>query len=129
MTTILPQAQELLSSILSQMPTVYQQETLQSIIAMFLEGQGHSLPHHCLTKSESAISRFFNHYNWSTRSVIRFVRQHILHLILSLFPRGRKPTLQVIIDLTTLEKTGKFSELDNLVRIYHSQKGLHIVVM
>jgi len=128
-TTILPQAEELLSSILKVMPTAYQQETLQSIIAMFLEGQGHSLPHHCLTKSESAISRFFNHYNWSTRSVIRFVRQHILNLILSLFPRGRKPTLQVILDLTTLEKTGKFPELDDLVRVYHSKKGLHIVVM
>lgn len=129
MNTILPQAQELLKLISESMPTVYQQETLQSIIALFLEGQGHSLPHHCTTKSESAISRFFNHYQWSTRSVIRLVRQHILNLILSLFPRGRKPTLQVILDLTTLEKTGKFPKLGDLVRVYHGKKGLHIVVI
>ena len=59
---ILSQTQELLHSLKQLMPTVYQQETLESILAMFLESQGHSLPHHCTTKSESAISRFFNHY-------------------------------------------------------------------
>ncbi len=61
------------------MPTLYQQETLESILALFLQGQGHSLPHHCSTKSESAISRFFNHYQWSTRSLIRTVRSCILN--------------------------------------------------
>lgn len=126
---ILSQSQELLNSLKQLMPTVYQQETLESILAMFLEGQGHSLPHHCTTKSESAISRFFNHYKWSTRSVIRTVRSLMLDLILSVFPKGRKPTLQVILDLTTLEKVGKFPHLKNLVRVYHGKKGLHIVVM
>ena len=50
-------------------------------------------------------------------------------MILSQRPRGRKPTLQVILDLTTLEKVGKFPELQDLVRVYHHKKGLHIVVM
>lgn len=58
MTPILPQAEELLSILKQLMPTMYQQETLESILALLLQGQGHSLPHHCLTKSESAISRF-----------------------------------------------------------------------
>ena len=93
---------------------------------MFLEGQGHSLPHHSTTKSESAISRFLNHYQWSTRSVIRSVRQVILDFLLSLFPKGRKPTLQVILDLTTLEKVGKFPHLQDLVRVYHGKKGLGV---
>ena len=74
MTPILPQAEELLSILKQLMPTMYQQETLESILALLLLGQGHSLPHHCLTKSESAISRFLNHYQWSTRSLIRTVR-------------------------------------------------------
>ncbi len=126
---ILSSCQDLLNTLKDLMPTVYQQETLESILAMFLEGQGHSLPHHSTTKSESAISRFFNHYQWSTRSVIRSVRQAILDLILSFFPKGRKPTLQVILDLTTLEKVGKFPHLKDLVRVYHGKKGLHIVVM
>ena len=76
---------------------------------MFLEGQGHSLPHHSTTKSESAISRFFNHYQWSTRSVILTVRSLVLDLILSVFPLGRKPTLQVILDLTTAGISGQVS--------------------
>jgi hypothetical protein len=52
MTPILPQAEELLSILKQLMPTMYQKETLESILALLLQGQGHSLPHHCLTKSE-----------------------------------------------------------------------------
>ena len=129
MKPILSQSQDLLNSLKQLMPTLYQQESLESILGIFLEGQGHSLPHHCTTKSESAISRFLNHYQWSTRSVIRTVRSLVLDLILSSFPRGRKPTLQVILDLTSLEKTGKFPHLKDLVRVYHGKKGLHIVVI
>jgi hypothetical protein len=58
-------------------------ETLESILGLFLQGQGNSVPHHCQTKSSSAISRFLNHYKWSTRSLIRMVRSCILNLILS----------------------------------------------
>lgn len=129
MTPILPQAEELLSILKQLMPTMYQQETLESILALLLQGQGHSLPHHCLTKSESAISRFLNHYQWSTRSLIRTVRSTILNLVLALRKRGRKPILQVMLDLTTLEKVGKFPYLQDRVRVYHHKKGLHIVVM
>jgi len=129
MNHILPQAEELLSTLKQIMPSIYQQETLESILGLFLKGQGNSVPHHCQTKSESAISRFLNHYKWSTRSLIRHVRSCILNLILSHRKKGRKPTLEVIIDLTTLEKVGNFPHLQNLVRVYHHKKGLHIVVM
>ena len=129
MNQILPQAEELLSTLKQLMPTIYQQETLESILGLFLQGQGHSLPHHCQTKSASAISRFLNHYQWSTRSLIRTVRSSILNLILSQRRKGRKPTLQVMLDLTTLEKVGQFPHLQELVRVYHHKKGLHIVVM
>ena len=49
--------------------------------------------------------------------------------ILSERQLGRKPFLQVIIDLTTLEKAGKFKGLENLIRVYHGKRGLHLVVM
>jgi hypothetical protein len=62
--TILPQVEELLSTLKDLMPTIYQKETFLSIIGLFLDGQGNAIPHHCHTKSESAISRFLNHYNW-----------------------------------------------------------------
>ena len=129
MNQILPQAEELLLALKQLMPTIYQQETLESLLGLFLSGKGNGLPHHCQTKSESAISRFLNYYNWSTRSVIRTIRAYILNFILSGRTQGRKPILQVILDLTTLEKVGKFPNLNNLVRVYNHQKGLHIVVM
>jgi hypothetical protein len=127
--TILPQVEELLSTVKELMPTIYQKETLESIFGLLLEGQGASVPHHCTTKSESAISRFLNHYQWSTRALIRTVRSFILNLLLSQKQKGRKPILQVILDLTTLEKVGKFPYLENLVRVYNHKKGLHIVVL
>ncbi len=129
MNHILPQAEELLSTLKQLMPSIYQQETLESILGLFLTGQGKSVPHHCQTKSSSAISRFLNHYKWSTRSLIRNVRSCILNLILSQRIKGRKPTLEVILDLTTLEKVGNFPHLQDLVRVYHHKKGLHIVVL
>jgi hypothetical protein len=57
---ILPQVEELLSTVKELMPTIYQKETLESILGLLLEGQANSVPHHCTTKSESAISRFLN---------------------------------------------------------------------
>lgn len=129
MNQLLPQTEELLSTLKQLMPTIYQQETLESILGLLLKGQGNSVPHHCQTKSASAISRFLNHYKWSTRSLIRTVRSCILNLIFSQRKKGRKPTLEVILDLTTLEKVGNFPHLQDLVRVYHHKKGLHIVVM
>lgn len=109
MENILPSAQQLVESLKELMPSLYQQETLQALLGLFLEGQGHSLPHHCQTKSESAISRFLNHYQWSTRAVIRAVRQAALNLIVSQCPKGRRPILQVVIDLTTKRESWKIS--------------------
>jgi len=42
---------------------------------------------------------------------------------------GRQPFLQVIVDLTTLEKIGKFKAFENLIRVYHGKRGLHLVVV
>ena len=104
MTSILPQTEELITTLKQIMPTIYQKETLESVLGLFLSGKGNGVPHHCQTKSESSISRFLNYYDWSTRSLIRTIRSYILTLILSQRIKGRRPILQVIIDLTTLEK-------------------------
>jgi hypothetical protein len=111
------------------MPSVYQQNSLQALLGLFLEGEGIPLPEHCETKSASALSWFLNKYNWATRQVITTVRQAILQQILSQPRVGRRPTLQVIIDLTTLEKTGKFKEFKDLIRVYNGKRGLHVVML
>ncbi len=77
METILALAQELVYVLSSLMPTPYQKDNLEAMLALFLEAQGHSIPEHSKTKSASALSRFLNINRWSTRSCIRTVRNHI----------------------------------------------------
>jgi hypothetical protein len=106
MAAILSQAQALVSGLQALMPSVYQQDSMQALLGLFLDAQGIPLPEHCKTKSASALSRFLNEYKWPTRQVIRAVRQAAQQQILSQPRIGRRPTLQVILDLTTLEKVG-----------------------
>jgi hypothetical protein len=111
------------------MPSKYQQQNLEAMLGLFLQAQGYPLPEHSKSKSASALSRFLNIYHWSTRSVIRTARSRIIQEILSHCPKGRKPCLQVIIDLTTLEKFGKFPQFKDLIRVYNGKRGLHLVVV
>lgn len=102
------------------------------MLALFLEAQGHPQPEHSQTKSPSAISRFLNIHPWSTREMIRIVRHHTLQTVLKMLSssgKGRKPFLQVIIDLTTLEKRGKFKAFEDLIKVYNGKRGLHLVVV
>ena len=117
MLSILAHAQTLVYTFLSLMPSVYQQENLETMLGLFLEAQGYPLPQHSKSKSPSALSRFLNVYDWSTRDVIRTARNRVIKEILSEQTLGRKPFLQVIIDLTTLEKFGKFKGFENLIRV------------
>jgi hypothetical protein len=55
------------------MPSVYQKASLNALLALFLEAQGHPLPQQTSVKSASSLSRFLNHYDWSTRRVIGMV--------------------------------------------------------
>lgn len=69
-------------TLLSLMPSTYQQENLESMLGLFLQAQGYPLPQHSKSKSASALSRFLNIYDWSTLSVIRTTRNRIIwHLV------------------------------------------------
>ena len=129
---MLAHAQELVYSLKELMPTQYQKDNLEAMLALFLEAQGNPLPEHSQTKSPSAISRFLNINPWSTREIIRIIRQHAIKTVIKLLSssgRGRKPFLQVIIDLTTLEKCGKFKDFSDLIKVYNGKRGLHLVVV
>ena len=126
---MLTYAQELVYNLSELMPTQYQKDNLEAMLGLFLEGQGHPLPEHSQIKSASAFFRFLNINPWSTRDMIRTVRDHALSQVLSDCPKGRKPFLQVIIDLTTLEKCGKFKEYEHLISVYNGKRGLHLVVL
>jgi hypothetical protein len=89
-------------------------------------------------KSPSSLSRFFNHYSWSVRDVIRTTRKSIRQQISKHPPRQDTP-LRIIIDLTSLEKCGYFRHLstptkqpekpDPWVRILNGKRGLHLVII
>ena len=138
METILQHAQGLVYSLLCLMPSEYQKASLNAMLGLFLEAQGHPLPQQTQVKSASSLSRFLNHYEWSTRSVIRTTRQAVLAQIAQHRPRKGLP-LRVLIDLTSLEKCGKFLHLstptadpetvDPWVRMLNSKRGLHLVVL
>lgn len=61
--------------------------------------------------------------------MIRQVRQAIGQQLRRYHPRGRRPRLQVIVDLTTLEKRGKFKAFDSLVSVLHGKRGVHLVML
>jgi hypothetical protein len=138
MKTIVEHAQGLVYSLLCLMPSVYQKASLNALLGLFLEAQGHPLPQHTQLKSASSLSRFLNHYTWSTRGVIRATRKTILQQIAE-HPLGKGVPLRILIDLTTLEKCGKFLHLstptddpdhpDPWVRILNGKRGLHLVVL
>ena len=60
--------QTLVYVLLQLMPSVHQQASLTCLLALFLTAQC-SQPSDSKTKSESALSRFLNHYGWPTKSV------------------------------------------------------------
>lgn len=138
METIVQHAQGLVYSLLCLMPSEYQKASLNALFGLFLEAQGHPLPGHTQVKSASSLSRFLNHYLWSTRSVIRTTRKAVLAQMAHHRPRKGTP-LRVLIDLTTLEKCGKFLHLstptddpempDPWVRMLNGKRGLHLVVL
>lgn len=129
MVSILAHAQSLVYTLLGLMPSAYQRDSLQALLGLFLQAQGHPLPEYCQVKSASALSRFLNQYHWSTREMIRQVRQGVIAELLSYKPKGRRPCLQVIIDLTSLEKRGKFKAFESLISVFNRKRGLHLVVL
>lgn len=138
METIVEYAQGLVYSLLCLMPSVYQRASLNAMFGLFLNAQGQPHPDQTAVKSASALSRFLNHYTWSTRGVIRTTRQAVFQQLKHHPPRPNCP-LRVLIDLTTLEKCGKFLHLstptdepavpDPWVRMLNGKRGLHLVVL
>jgi len=138
METIVEHAQRLVYNLLCLMPSIYQKASFNAVLGLFLDAQGHALPEHTQVKSASSLSRFFNHYAWPTRRVIEATRQAILQQIASYPPHIGMP-LRILIDLTTLEKSGKFRHLstptadpkapDPWVRMLNGKRGLHLVVL
>jgi len=129
MKPILAHAQGLVYTLMQLMPTPHQQQNLRAMLGLFFQAQGHPLPTYSKAKSPSALSRFFNKSSWSTKAVIAAIRAYVLRQLLSYRPTGRRPWLQVIVDLTSLEKRGKFKSFASLLSVLQGKRGLHLIVL
>ncbi len=123
-------AQALVYRLLTLMPSAHMRATLQCLLALFLESQ-RPRPQHSQTKSAAALSRFLNRYGWPTGRAMRATRQSSKRLINSYLEshRGRLPIVYAVVDLTGLEKTGKYPELQGLVRRYNGKRGVHVALL
>lgn len=123
-------AQSLVYRLLNLMPSAQMRATLQCLLALFL-GSQRPRPQQSQTKSAAALSRFLNRYGWPTDKAIRATRQSLKRLIASYLKshRGRLPIVYAVVDLTCLEKTGQYKDLQGLVRRYNGKRGVHVALL
>jgi hypothetical protein len=67
-------ARSLFRTLVNLFATSYQRESFRVPLALFLRGDGQPNPTYSQSKSESALSRFLNRYDWNCRNVIHCVR-------------------------------------------------------
>ena len=123
-------AQELFCTLQALFTSRHQRANFSAMLALFLKGDGCPTLRNSSSKSPAALSRFLNHYSWNARTIIRTTRQQALASLFRYYQqqRGRRPRLLVTIDLTTLEKVGRFEKLGP-VCVFNKKRGLHVVVM
>ena len=112
------------------MPTEHQRRSWLALLALLLEPTLRKRLGSAKLVSASAASRFLNRYRWPTRSVMREVRNAQFRLLREthLRPgrRGARPHLYLLVDLTSVPKTGKQLPY---VRSYNKVLGVHLVVL
>lgn len=120
----------LVYDVLDLMPTGHQRASLIALLSLFLMAEC-CIPKDSKTKSEAGLSRFLNLYGWPTRKVVATIRLKIDSFITAHYQsrRGRRPILHAIVDLTCLEKTGKYNGLKDFVRVYNGKRGVHVAML
>lgn len=105
-------------------------ETALSILHQLLEANGKT-GFEKAQKSAGSISRFLNHYCWSLKALARIMRANALATFENYLRkrRGRPPTIEISIDLTSIAKEGKFAECPEWLHSYNHVWGMHVVVL
>jgi hypothetical protein len=123
------EARKLYNTLKAQMPTQAAKNSFTSAMHNHSKGTGRPRPQHGTATSASTLSRFYNKDHWNTAMVTKALQIAVIGFILAAYKhcKGFAQVLQVCVDLTTLEKTGKFKNLP--VCILNKVKGLHIIVL
>lgn len=126
---MIQEARKLFNTIEQTLASKAHRKLLRAATNAFLQANGNPRPEHAEGASASSLSRFLNEYDWNLRGLIRILRQNINRQLLNLSTqkRSRKHVLKIMLDLTSLEKTGEFSELP--IHTLDQKRGLHIVVL
>ena len=106
--------------------TPYQQRSLQASLHLF-----HSLGQKTNFSqaegvSPSALSRFFNVYDWDSDRCWEEMQDTQWRILLDAARHKRRPRLRLSVDLTTVEKVG--TQLP-YVSVYNGKHGIHLVVL
>ena len=105
------------------------QNSFDTLLHAFLKADGNPRPQTANAKSGSAISRMLNQYALPALALLResraMIQKQLQTLVLS--SKKRRPVLELMIDLTTLEKTGAFKDLP--LSYFNEKYGLHLVVL
>ena len=106
-------------------------ESVQVLLCLSLAAMGKPLPAYATVKSPATLSRFLNHYSWSLTALVRVMRQHARSQ-LKAYRRscvGPPPRLELIVDLTSIAKQGRFPGLGDWMHTLHSVHGVHLVLL
>ena len=106
-------------------------DSVQVLLNLFLHARGQPLPQLAKVKSPAALSRFLNHYEWNLRAIIRTMRCYALEQF-QLYrsrSRGRSSNVELIVDMTSLPKEGKFPLLDDWMHHFNGVTGVHMVML
>ena len=103
--------------------TPYQQRSLQASLHLF-----HSLGQKTNFSqaegvSPSALSRFFNIYDWDSDRCWEEMQDTQWRILLDAARHKRRPRLRLSVDLTTVEKVG--TQLP-YVSVYNGKHGIHL---
>ncbi|MFN4249520.1 transposase [Deinococcus sp.] len=124
-------ARRLYSDILTCFSRKQHRDSFQVFLDLLLDGSGRPLPTRATVKSPSAISRFLNHTSWDLRTLCRFMRQAALQLFNDTWQHAphQRPRVEFLVDLTSLEKAGKFPGLSDWMHVLNAVHGVHLVVL
>ena len=105
------------------------QNSFDTQLHAFLKADGNPRPQTANAKSSSAISRMLNQYALPALALLRESRAIIQKRLQTTVLNSckRRPVLELMIDMTTLEKTGVFENLP--LSFFNDKYGLHLVVL
>jgi hypothetical protein len=123
------QARDIFTTLRTHISSRHVLDSFDTAMAAFLKADGNPRPEQAVAKSSAALSRMYNSYDFPVLAFIRTMRQAIEKYIWSHFcaSKKRRPVLELILDMTTLEKTGEFEGLP--LSYFNDKYGLHMVVL